>query len=830
MSAVSLPLHAGTPVIAPGKGGTGVAVSAKGSAMPDNLALGLQDMATDYSAAMTKGTNSLSTSQFANVASNYPLARTDDQQRVQVEVILDGTVAMADLVTACQGAGCEITAQIDWYHQGEFSMWMPLSQAAMLAQTAGVDSIKLSLKPFHRAGKVPGQGAKVLNALTAQTTYGVLGAGVTVGAQSDSYNALGTTYPVHAAQDVASGDLPGTGNPEGYTTPVTVVKDYSGGEDEGRAMLQIIHDVAPAAALYFRTGDTSEADFASGIGILQADGCNVICDDIGYYDEPMFSDGVLAQAVDKATAAGAVYFSSAGNDGNSGYTATYNPQTNNATTQALLLSEGGITYSGITATESAAIESYHSFGTNAAGNPILVQKVLIPLENGVAGDYPGQLVFQWNDPDAVTVNGVKQVSTDYDILVFTVAANGTATYSSSKSGKGSNFSTNIPEELPTSQLVAGTQYEFVIVRTNRTANTGGPTRNIATQIRWAIETDATQVAADFVTNTSPNTYGHPASATCAGTAAYVYDDQFLASDATYTPILEAYSSNGPVMIYFDSAGNRLSTPITRKQPLLATVDGVSTTFFPPTTGTTAPGPSNPSSADSDGDGYPNFFGTSAAAPHAAGCAALIINAATANGLTVTPADIKTLMTSTTQGQNDQDPTVSNATAGNTTFSAQDRGTYSDSHAFTITYNGATGTTLNTLVFDLSTLPLGGEFITASYPVTTGAATSGTGGTAPAIASSTVTGGSTSNQTLTLTLSNFTPGSTLSFGVCQTVGVSGGQYYIHGDQLAGATITATDSTGTAASGTLANTYSKKWSPKTGFGLVDVNAAIHLLLGK
>ena len=66
-------------------------------------------------------------------------------------------------------------------------------------------------------------------------------------------------------------------------------------------------------------------------------------------------------------------------------------------------------------------------------------------------------------------------------------------------------------------------------------------------------------------------------------------------------------------------------------------------------------------------------------------------------------------------------------------------------------------------------------------------------------------------------------------MCQTVGVSGGQYYIHGDQLAGATITATDSTGTSASSVLANTASKKWNVKTGYGLVDVNAAIKLLLG-
>ena len=75
-----------------------------------------------------------------------------------------------------------------------------------------------------------------------------------------------------------------------------------------------------------------------------------------------------------------------------------------------------------------------------------------------------------------------------------------------------------------------------------------------------------------------------------------------------------------------------------------------------------------------------------------------------------------------------------------------------------------------------------------------------------------------------------PGSTLSFGVAQTVTVPLGNYYIHGDQLAGATVTATDSTGASTTGTLANTFSKKWNYKTGYGLVDVNAAIKRLLGQ
>ena len=326
------------------------------AAPPENLALGLGELVQDYKGALPQNGKKLTHEQFAGVIKNYKLARYDATDRVQVEVTLDGKMPLEKSIKAYEALGCTITASVPWYHQGVISMWMPVNQAEALAKTAGVDSVKLSLKPKHYGGYVagqgyglvPGQGASVLNCPQV-IAEGYTGAGITVGAQSDSYNDLGTTYPVHAPQDVASGDLPGTGNPNGYTTPVNVVVDLpansNDGEDEGRAMLQIIHDCAPGAALAFATADVSEAAFAANIGILAGPttstytvseypsgtktvngaGCQVICDDVGYYDEPMFSDGVVSQAVDKASAAGSVYFSAAGNDGNSGYAATYKP-------------------------------------------------------------------------------------------------------------------------------------------------------------------------------------------------------------------------------------------------------------------------------------------------------------------------------------------------------------------------------------------------------------------------------------------------------------------------------------------------------------------------
>ena len=70
-----------------------------------------------------------------------------------------------------------------------------------------------------------------------------------------------------------------------------------------------------------------------------------------------------------------------------------------------------------------------------------------------------------------------------------------------------------------------------------------------------------------------------------------------------------FSSAGGVPTLFDTAGNRLPVPQFRQQPALVAPDGVNTTFLGP--------------IDVEGDGFPNFFGTSAAVPHAAGVAALL---------------------------------------------------------------------------------------------------------------------------------------------------------------------------------------------------------------
>ncbi|WP_244421994.1 S8 family serine peptidase [Bradyrhizobium sp. ORS 285] len=149
--------------------------------------------------------------------------------------------------------------------------------------------------------------AQVVQALGGNST-GVTGAGIKIGVLSSSFNNLGG-----AAADEASGALPSD-------SKIQILKDMpSGGTDEGRAMMQVIHDIAPDASLAFYTAFQSEQDFANGIIALANAGCKVIVDDVSYSDEPFFQNGVVAQAIQTVQAMGVTYVTSAGNNGSSAY-------------------------------------------------------------------------------------------------------------------------------------------------------------------------------------------------------------------------------------------------------------------------------------------------------------------------------------------------------------------------------------------------------------------------------------------------------------------------------------------------------------------------------
>jgi hypothetical protein len=89
------------------------------------------------------------------------------------------------------------------------------------------------------------------------------------------------------------------------------------GAGEGTAMMQIVHDVAPGAKLFFASAFNGPESFAENIRTLRFTyGCDIIVDDVLYFFGTPFQDDIVAAAVDDVTNDGAMYFSSAGNSGN----------------------------------------------------------------------------------------------------------------------------------------------------------------------------------------------------------------------------------------------------------------------------------------------------------------------------------------------------------------------------------------------------------------------------------------------------------------------------------------------------------------------------------
>jgi hypothetical protein len=252
-------------------------------------------------------------------------------------VLIDATTRgdPRQLETALVGLGLERAAA----YANDVGGWLPVNLIEAAAARGELLSIRASMSRTRTAA-VTSQGDYAQRSDVVRTKNPTLtGAGITVGVLSDSFNcyavyaAPGSGVPVSGyagyaskgftadyATDISTGNLPsGVTVPEdadclNYGAPTQL--PFS---DEGRAMLQVVHDVAPGASLAFYTADISEADFATGIGALATAGAKVIADDVGYFDEPFFQDGIIAQAVDAAEAQGVAYFSAAGNDGSQSY-------------------------------------------------------------------------------------------------------------------------------------------------------------------------------------------------------------------------------------------------------------------------------------------------------------------------------------------------------------------------------------------------------------------------------------------------------------------------------------------------------------------------------
>jgi hypothetical protein len=440
---------------------------------------------------------------------------------------------------------------------------------ASIPSLEGVTSLQFARQSLSRtnAGLVTSQGDHVMRADTARSTFGVDGSGVKVGLLSDSFNCLPGNG---AATDVANKDLSTVDVVQVGGVPQESPDCVHLGTDEGRAMLQIVHDVAPGAALAFATAEGGQAHFANNIRALRDAGAKVIVDDIIYFAEPMFQDGVIAQAVDEVVGDGVAYFSSAGNNGRHGYDHAF---------------VAGPFISGV--------GTLHNFGGTT------MQTITMP---------PGSqfiLVLQWDSP-FFSVGGT---GTQNDLDVYLLSSDGQSVIAP---GVTDNLASGDPVEIlgPIGCSGPSSCTGKIVV-----TNFAGPNPG---RLKIGYLTNGFAISASPAL-TSGTIYGHANTNGAVAVGAAYYQ----------TPTtLESYSSGGTTPVLFDTDGNRLALPDPRQfKPEIVAPDGVDTTF---------------SGNDTDGDNFPNLFGTSAAAPHAAAVAALMLQAVPS----ATPDDIRHALDST----------------------------------------------------------------------------------------------------------------------------------------------------------------------------------------
>src|SRR6185295_13112399 len=165
--------------------------------------------------------------------------------------------------------------------------------------------------------------------------------------------------------------------------------------DEGRAMAQLVHDMVPKARLGFASAFNGDVSFANNIRALAGVqglpnsrtgfAAQIIVDDVQYFNEGMFSDTVIAQAVDDVTAMGVSYFSSAGNTPpTQGYASDF---------RLVPLGAGALAGTNISLTNvptNLYQGGFHNFRTDGT------QDIAQTINLGTARQL--RLVMQWDDP------------------------------------------------------------------------------------------------------------------------------------------------------------------------------------------------------------------------------------------------------------------------------------------------------------------------------------------------------------------------------------------------------------------------------------------------
>jgi len=522
----------------------------------------------------------------------------------KLQCIIGATTITDELLQACAAARLELVGTYTF--PGLSQVVVRCSNPAQLDTLARRSDVRVILsEPAATTwvGSVDNQADASIKAASARAIYSVTGSGIRLGVLSDSIhrviggNLSGTPGFLTNSSSQVSGDLPAS-------IRVLDPGPNTGNEsDEGAAMSELIYDLVPGCDLSFASAFTNYAAFASNITSLVTDAgyeCDVIVDDVLYFGEPMYQNGPIAIAANNAYAAGVPYFSSAGNQGDDGHERPYfdvNPGVNDATSPP-------------------TGNDLHDFG--AAYGLASDTHLQVDLQ----ADSVLTVVLHWDQPYGGGLAAGPGSEVDLDLFLTSDTAIPLNPGNILASGTTIQGTTAAP---------AGDAYEWFQYQ-----SPGDQTAYIVVDHYDGLEPVILHVwvslqgggtIADKALLADRTIYGHAAAENVMAVAAMFYGE--IDTGGAVTPPsgelnVEPFSSlGGNLPFWFDDLGALLpGAPVARFKPETTGPDGTNTTFFG-------------SDIGYDADLDPNFFGTSAAAPHVAAVAALMLDASGA----LTPAQV-----------------------------------------------------------------------------------------------------------------------------------------------------------------------------------------------
>ena len=443
------------------------------------------------------------------------LVRFDRSGNVEIYIHLKST----DEASLQQVRDAVEKVEIEGAEYGLVQAWVDPDDLGAVASLEAVKRITPPDYGYTKKGSTLTEGDAVHRANLVRAFSGLTGEGVKVGVISDGVDVWTSAR--------SRGDLP---------SRLEINPDQDSEGHEGTALLEIIHDLAPDAELAF-SGSKSSLGMAHAIlwlanDAFEGEGADVIVDDLGYFFQPFFEDGIIAQAAADAVAGGAVFASAAGNYAQEHYEGEF-------------VDGGG---------------SFHAFD----GSSDITMRLFSPF-----GAY---IILQWNDQFGASGN-------DYDL--YLCPAGLTPTTFNLLNGicdASTDLQNGNDDPLEVASLYGEAEVDVFIKKHS------GDNRRLE---MFFIDSHAREYGV-----TEGGIVHHPAVPGVLAVGAVDADDP--GNDD-----LRSYSDQGPSRVYFPSFE-------TRQKPDVVASDGVSVT---------------------GSGGFPSHFnGTSAAAPHVAGIAALLIEA------------------------------------------------------------------------------------------------------------------------------------------------------------------------------------------------------------